>query len=85
MDLKIKNMEYNKENYKIAAQNANVPKNEVDFRFSAFEAMSLAIHGNHEEAKEKLKEMDNYYNQLNNNQTKSIKKESIFNKLCFWK
>jgi hypothetical protein len=46
---------------------ANIPEKEIDFRFSAFEAMSLAIHGKREEALIKLQEVDELYSKLDDN------------------
>jgi hypothetical protein len=44
--------------YKLDAQIAGVPENEIELRFACFEAMSLAFAGKQEEAEDKLKQVN---------------------------
>lgn len=55
---------FSKDNFKKAAKLANIKEEEMDFRFSAFEAMSLAFEGKQKEAEHKLEEMRLLYSKL---------------------
>ena len=55
---------FTKEKFILDAKAAGTKLEEVEFRFAAFEAMSLAMAGKQDEADKKLKEMNEFYSKL---------------------